>query len=69
MIKEIAMAQWVNRLRSSIFVNPPPLPLSCEISGALHLAEPGLNGRQAGRQAGRLTIYGLVSKILNLAVG
>ena len=51
MIKGIAMAQWVNRLRNSIFVNPPPLPLSCEISGALHLAEPGLT---AGRQAGRL---------------
>ena len=66
MIKEIAMAQWVNRLRNSIFVNPPPLPLLCEISGALHLAEPGLT---AGRQAGRLTIYGLVSKFLNLAVG
>ena len=42
MIKGMAMAQWVNRLRNSIFVNPPPLPLSCEISGALHLAEPGL---------------------------
>ena len=54
MIKEIAMAQWVNHLRNSIFVNPPPLPLSCEISGAPHLAEPGLT---AGRQAGRLTIY------------
>ena len=36
------MAQWVNRLRNNIFVNPPPLPLSCEISGALHLAKPGL---------------------------
>ena len=36
------MAQWVNRLRNNIFVNPPPLPLSCEISGALHLAQPGL---------------------------
>ena len=49
------MAQWVNRLRNSIFLNPPPLPLSCEISGALHLAQPGLTaGRQAGRQAGRL---------------
>ena len=57
MIKEIAMAQWVNRLRNSIFVNPPPLPLSCEISGALHLAEPGLTaGRQAGRQADDLQI-------------
>ena len=48
------MAQWVNRLRNNIFVNPPPLPLSCEISGALHLAQPGLTaGWQAGRQAGR----------------
>ena len=45
------MAQWVNRLRNNVFVNPPPLPLSCEISGALHLAEPGLT---AGWQAGRL---------------
>ena len=36
------MAQWVNRLRNNIFVNPLPLPLSCEISGALHLAQPGL---------------------------
>ena len=45
------MAQWVNRLRNNIFINPPPLPLSCEISGALHLAHPGLT---AGRQAGWL---------------
>ena len=36
------MAQWVNRLRNNIFVNAPPLPLLCEISGALHLAQPGL---------------------------
>ena len=27
------MAQWVNRLRINIFINPPPLPLLCEISG------------------------------------
>ena len=48
------MAQWVNRLWNSIFVNPPPLPLSCEISGALHLAQPGLTaGWQAGWLAGR----------------
>ena len=45
------MAQWVNHLRNNIFVNPPPLPLSCEISGALHLAQPGLT---AGRQTGWL---------------
>ena len=44
------MVQWVNRLRN-IFVNPPPLPLSCEISEALHLAQPGFT---AGRLAGRL---------------
>ena len=44
------MAQWVNSLRNNIFVNPLPLPLSCEISGALHLAQPGLT---AGWQAGR----------------
>ena len=49
------MAQWVNRLRNNIFVNPPPLPLSCEISGALHLAQPGLTaGWLAGWQAGWL---------------
>ena len=36
------MAQWVNRLRNNIFVNLPPLPLLCEISGALHLAQPSL---------------------------
>ena len=41
------MVQWVNRLQNNIFVNPPPLPLLCEISGALHLAQLGLT---AGRQ-------------------
>ena len=48
------MVQWVNCLRNNIFVNPPPLPLLCEISGALPLAQLGLMaGWQAGRQAGR----------------
>ena len=47
------MVQWVNRLRNNIFVNPLPLPLSCEISGALHLAQPGLTaGWLAGWLAG-----------------
>ena len=45
------MAQWANRLRNNIFVNQPPLPLLCEISGALYLAQPGLT---AGWLAGRL---------------
>ena len=45
------MAQLVNRLWNNIFINPPPLPLSCEISEALHLVQPGLTaGRLAGRQ-------------------
>ena len=48
------MAQWVNRLRNNIFVNPPPLPLLCEVTGALHLAQPGLTaGRPSGRPASR----------------
>ena len=42
------MAQWVNRLRNNIFVNPPPLPLLCEISGI------GSYGRLAGRLSIRL---------------
>ena len=52
-IKGIAMAQWVNCLRNSIFVNPPPLPLLYEISGALHLAKPGLT---AGRLADEIQV-------------
>ena len=47
------MAQWINRLRNNIFVNPPPSPLLCEISGALHLAQPGL---MAGRQADEIQV-------------
>ena len=30
------------------FINPPPLPLSCEISGALHLAQLGLTAGLLG---------------------
>ena len=49
------MAQWVNHLRNNIFVNPLPLPLSCEISGVLHLGQLGLMaGWLAGWLAGRL---------------
>ena len=48
------MAQWVNRLQNNIFVNPPPLPLSCEISGALHLVQPGLT---AGWQADEIQVF------------
>ena len=65
-IKGIAMAQWVNRLRNNIFVNPAPLPLSCEIYGALHLAQLGL---MAGRQAGWQMKYRYILKFSKLAVG
>ena len=35
------MTQWVNHLWNNIFVNLLPLPLLCEISGALHLMQLG----------------------------
>ena len=60
------MVQWVNRLWNSIFINPPPLPLSYEISGTLHLAQPDLT---AGWQAGRQAKYSLISKFSKLTVG
>ena len=47
------MAQWVNCLRNKIFVNLPPLPLFCEISGTLHLVQPGLT---AGRLADEIQV-------------
>ena len=51
------MAQWVNRLWNNIFVNLLPLPLSCEISGALYLVQLGLTaGWQAGRQADEIQV-------------
>ena len=46
------MVQWVNSLRNNSFVNATGLPLLCLISGAVHLAQPGL---MLGRQAGQLT--------------
>ena len=62
------MAQWANRLWNNIFINPPPLPLSCEICGALHLVQPVL--WQAGWLAGRLTYEIQVNfKFSKLAVG
>ena len=48
-MKGITMAQWKILNRNNSFVNPTRLPVSCEISGAVHLAQPGLTwGRQAG---------------------
>ena len=58
------MAQWVNCLRNNIFVNPLPLPLLCEISGALHLVQPGLTvSRQAGRQSDEMQVNFKIFKV------
>ena len=62
------MAQWVNRLRNKIFVNAPPLPLLCEISGALHLAQPSLTAgwpsvRLAGRQSDEIQVNFEIFKV------
>ena len=49
------MAQWINVLRNSSFVNPTRLPLLCRNFRAVALAEPGLTaGWLAGWLAGRL---------------
>ena len=64
-IKGIAMAQWVNRLQNNIFVNLPPLPLLCEISGVLHLAQPGLT---AGWPSIRLADEIQVNFVIRLVV-
>ena len=54
------MAQWVNRLWNNIFINPPPLPLLCEISGALHLLQPGI---MAGWQADKIQVNFKIFKV------
>ena len=54
------MAQCVNRLQNNIFINPLPLRLSCEISGALRLAQPGLT---VGRQADEIQVNFEIFKI------
>ena len=55
------MAQWVNSLRNDIFINPLPLPLLCEISGALHLAQPGLTA--GSRQADEIQVNFEIFKV------
>ena len=49
------MAQWVSYLQNNIFVNPQPIPLLCEISGALHLAQPR-GGRTSPRAMQEMTL-------------
>ena len=52
--------QWVNRLWNNIFVNLLPLLLLCEISGVLHLAQPGL---MAGRLADEILVNFKIFKV------
>ena len=55
--KGITMEQSKIVNRNDGFVNPPPLPFSCEISGALQLAEPGIT---AGWHADEsFVVYGI----------
>ena len=56
------MAQWVSHVRNNIFINPLPLHLLCEISGALHLAQPGLT---AGRLADEIQVNFKIFKIVS----
>ena len=57
------MAQWVNHLRNNIFVIPPPLPLLCEISGALTPSAIRSYGRQAGRLANEIQVNFEIFKV------
>ena len=50
MMNAKSMVQWTKHNRNNRFVNLPSLPWLSEISGAVHLALPGLT---AGRQVGR----------------
>ena len=56
------LVQWVNHLQNNIFVNLLPLPLLCEISGALHLAQPGLMA-QAGWLADEIQVNFEIFKV------
>ena len=56
-----SLCHRVNHLQINIFINPPLLPLSCEISGALHLTQPGLT---AGWQADKIQVIFEFSKLV-----
>ena len=47
------MVQWTNLQRISRFVNPKQLYITCETSGGLHLAEPGI---MAGRLGDKIQV-------------
>jgi len=56
-IKGMTMAQWINLLKNSSFVNKMQLPFLCEKSGAIALMLPGpMAGRLAGRPADEIVL-------------
>ena len=48
------MAQWINVLRNNSFVKPMLLPVLCEKTGTVALAQLGL---MAGRQADKMLLH------------
>ena len=55
------MAQWINILQNSSFVNPSRLPFLCEKTGAVALVQPGL---MAGRLADEMLLHLEIFKII-----
>ena len=51
------MVQWVNCLQNNIFVNPAPLLLLCEVSGAVHLSIRTIIAQEDTVRIARLSIY------------
>jgi len=49
--KANSIIQWIERNWNKTFINLPSLPWKSEISGDVHLAQPGLT---AGRQADKI---------------
>jgi len=58
--KAKSMIQWVECNQNKTFVNLPSLPWKSEISGAVHLAQPGLT---AGRKADEIWVNFDIFKI------
>ena len=60
-MKANSMVQWTECNRNNRFVNPPSLPWLSEISGAVHLVQPGLT---AGSQADEIQVNFEIFKAL-----
>ena len=56
------MAQWINALQNNSFVNPTRLPLLCENTGTVALAQLGL---MAGRQADKMLLHLKIFEIIH----